>query len=97
MEDFEEALSKIGYGISVIVGNIAEFFLGPLPKFLLRLGVPYLMLLGISLCATFIFRIAGFITMVNPISIIIAMGIVAILMVMSISLRKGGQKYDTNE
>ena len=97
MEDFEEALSKIGYGISVIVGNIAEFFLGPLPKFLLRLGVPYLMLLGISLCAAFIFRIAGFITMVNPISIIIAMGIVAILMVMSISLRKGGQKYDTNE
>ena len=96
-EDFMEALEKIGYVISIVVGNIATFFLGPLPKFLLRLGLPYLILLGALLVVSFIFSFTGFIVMIKPLSIIIAILIIALMMVMAITFKKGGQKYDTNE
>lgn len=96
-DDLTEALSKIGYVISIVVGNMATFFLGPLPKFLLRLGIPYFIILTVLLVVSFIFSFTGFITMVKPLSIVIAIAIIAMLMLMAFSFKKGGQKYDTNE
>lgn len=97
MDDLTKALEKIGMLIAVVVGNIAEFFLGPLPKFLLRLGVPYVILLGLCLITSVIFRLTGFITMLNPISILIAMALIGMMLIISIISRKGGTSNDTDE
>ena len=97
MEDFTEALEKIGDLIAMIVGNIAEFFLGPLPKFLLRMGIPYLCILSVCLIASVIFRFTGFIVMISPISILIAMSIIGLLLLISVLSRKGGTTDDTDE
>lgn len=97
MNDLTEALSMIGRVIGAVVGNIAEFFMGPLPKYLLRLGIPYLILLGVALVASAIFSLTGFITLVSPISILIALVIVGILMLMAFLFKRGGQHYDSNQ
>ena len=96
-DDLADVLSKIGYAISVVVGNMATFFLGPLPKFLLRLGIPYLIIFAVLLITSIIFSLTGFIVMINPLSVIIAIAIIALLLLMAFSMKKGGQNYDTNE
>lgn len=97
MDDLTEALEKIGGVIAMVVGNIAEFFLGPLPRFMLRLGLPYIILLGICLGASLIFTLTGFITMVKPVSILIAMAIIGMLLLISLISKKGGKPDDTDE
>lgn len=97
MEYIEQLLNKIGEIISIIVGNIAQFFLGPLPRFLLRLGVPYAILLGLTLVSSITFKLIGFTTMVPPLSAIIAMAIVGVLLFVAFIFKKGGQRYDNDE
>lgn len=97
MDYVEDIFTKIGELISIVVGNIAQFILGPLPRFVLRLGLPYLVLLGVTLITSVIFSLFGFTVMVSPISTLVAIAIISILMLMAFIFRKGGERNDTDE
>lgn len=94
MEYIEEAFKMIGKATSIVVGNIAQFFLGPLPRFLLRLGVPYLILLSVTLISSLLFSIFDFTVMIPPLSIGIAMALILALLLVSYIFKKGGKKHE---
>ena len=94
MEYIEEALKMLGKATSIVVGNVAQFFLGPLPRFLLRLGIPYIILLTITLIASLLFTVLDFTVMVPPLSIGIAIALILALLLVSYLFKKGGKKNE---
>lgn len=97
MEQLSGVLDLFGSLISKLVGSIAEFFLGPLPKFLLRLGIPYVCIFGVLAVINIIFRLTGFLVFIGIVDIAIAAGLILFLLLLSVLFKKGGHHYDTYE
>ena len=97
MEQLNKVLDLFGSLISRLVGSIAEFFLGPLPKFLLRLSIPYVAIFGVLAIVNIISKVFGFVCFVGLLDLGIASALILVMLLVSVLFRKGGHQYDMYE